>query len=111
MRDQNIKAYASVGRGSRVGNEAWRDRAPLKTPIQWLPNPRRSHECERGTQECARHGASSLALVGCRPMITPLKTQSRLLGPLGRVLKKELAGESACPTLTLSLSSANSLPA
>ena len=29
---------------------------PLKTPVEWRLNPKRSHECERGTQECVRHG-------------------------------------------------------
>ena len=37
---------------------------PLKTPIQRRPNPKRSQECERGTQECVRYGASSSPLVG-----------------------------------------------
>src|ERR1035438_7936303 len=81
-----------------TGRERWRyggplriSYAPLKTPIHWRPNPRRSHECERGTQECLRYGASSSALVGRRSMSTPLKT------PVQMTEKNWLAGESALP--------------
>jgi hypothetical protein len=36
--------------------------ALLRTPV--ATEPKRSQECERGTQECVRHGASSSPLVG-----------------------------------------------
>jgi hypothetical protein len=36
--------------------------ALLRTHV--ATEPKRSHECERGTQECVRHGTSSLSLVG-----------------------------------------------
>ena len=36
--------------------------ALLRTPV--ATEPKRSQECERGTQECVRYGASSSPLVG-----------------------------------------------
>jgi multidrug efflux pump subunit AcrA (membrane-fusion protein) len=53
--------------------------ALLRTPA--ASEPKRSHECERGTHECVRHGASSSPLVGRRPMGTPLKTPVQVTDP------------------------------
>jgi hypothetical protein len=50
----------------------------------FLANSERSQKCERGTQECVRYEASSLPLVGRRPMITPRSV------PLERLLNETM---------------------
>src|ERR1039458_6318342 len=60
LRRVHFKTLLSFEKNHRLpyGRGLVREKSPtpLKTPIQWRPNPRRSHECERGTHECVRYG-------------------------------------------------------
>jgi hypothetical protein len=47
--------------------------ALLRTPV--ATEPKRSHECERGTQECVRHGRLHHLWWATRPMGTPSRSR------------------------------------